>query len=100
MMLARNSLRYGPLTVVWDCGGSVSPEMSMNPSDSSSVSSVRGRAQSEVNSSSAETEFLVLLSLALFGVVVFLLAAIEFPDIVRSAEDLQLLSWADVSAAV
>jgi hypothetical protein len=99
MMLARNSLRYGPLTVVWDCGGSVSPEMSMNPSDSS-VSAVRGRAQSEFNASSAETEFLVILSLALFGVVLFLLAAIEFPDIVRSAEELQLLSWADVSTAV
>jgi hypothetical protein len=38
--------------------------------------------------------------LALFGVVLFLLAAIEFPDIVRSAEELQLLSWADVSTAV
>jgi hypothetical protein len=49
---------------------------------------------------SATTELLVLLAIALFGVVLSVLAAMYFPDIAWSAETVQVLSSADATTLV
>lgn len=49
---------------------------------------------------SATTELLVLLAIALFGIVLSVLAAMYFPDTARSAETVQVLSSADAMTLV
>jgi hypothetical protein len=49
---------------------------------------------------SATTELLVLLAIALFGVVLSVLAAMYLPDIARSAETVHVLSSTDATTLV
>jgi hypothetical protein len=48
----------------------------------------------------ATTELLVLLAIALFGVLLCVLAAMYLPDVARSAETVQLLSSTDAMTLV